>query len=186
MAEARADEQAAATGCLPSGQIVVAGGQGEFGNFLQFAELYDPADNTWTSLPNIPDLCRGAQAGWVREADGRFCVCGLGSTGSTVRSFYALSHSLDRWQLVWEVDFERREHDTGGSSCGACVPVRGGCLLIGGVGAGSDLPLATGDFLDEDSGKVYHLPNPLHYSRRWTYCSHGVPLMPSSARHRDS
>jgi hypothetical protein len=169
-----------AVGCLQSsGQIVVAGGQDTAGDPVKLAELYDPRLDRWTVLPDVPALCIGAHAGWVRESDGRFYIFGLGRPGSTIRSCYALDFDQSRgaaegwrWNAVWEADFIRRGHDSGGSSCGACVPVRGGVLLIGGVAPadGADVPLASADLLDEETLRVYPLPNPMHHSRRWMFC----------------
>ena len=170
-----------AAGCLPSGQVVVAGGQDHYGKFMSAAEVYDPALNKWNPLPDVPSQCRAASTGWIREADGRFCVCGLGERGTTLRNCYALASDLSRWELVWEVDFPHRTHDTGGSSSGACFPVRGGCLRIGGTGVRADgdddedddddeeTSLACGDLYDEATGKVYRLPHDMLHRRRWIF-----------------
>jgi hypothetical protein len=36
---------------LPDGQVLIAGGYNESSGFLQSAELFDPADDTFTALP---------------------------------------------------------------------------------------------------------------------------------------
>lgn len=179
-----------AAACLPCGRVVVAGGQDKTGKFLAAAEVFDPSLNRWSLLPDVPSQCRGASAGWIREADGRFCVCGLGAPGTTRRNCYALASNLSRWEFVWEADFPRRAHDAGGSSSGGYIPVRGGCLLIGGCrphatdgadgeeadsdekGLSSldrDDSLACGDLYDESTGKVYHLPHKMRHPRQWTF-----------------
>ena len=113
-------------------------------------------------------------------------VCGLGEEDTTRRSAYAIDLSdppnLQYWQLLWSADFVRRHLDTGAGAAGAVVPVRGGCLLIGGSSAQNDNPddlrcaesLPCADLYDEDTDRVYHLPHPMRYPRRWTFSFPGL------------
>ena len=187
LAPMRTARHSFACACTTSGMVVAAGGQDRHGEDLQDAEVYDPLKNTWTPLPDVPDECRGATTGWELEGyPDIVVVCGLGEEDTTRRCAYAIDLSdppnLQYWQLLWSADFEKRHLDTGAGAAGAVVPVRGGCLLIGGSSAQNDNPddprcaesLACGDLYDEETDRVYHLPHPMRYPRRWTFSFPGL------------
>ena len=59
--ELQTSRYGAVAAALPDGQVLIAGGYNESGGFLQSAELFDPADDTFTAL---------AAGGRHRVADG--------------------------------------------------------------------------------------------------------------------
>ena len=76
--DVRSRARSAPRRCLPSGKVLVAGGYDEAGGELASAELYDPADNSWsttgalahardsataTTLPNDDVLVAGGDGG---------------------------------------------------------------------------------------------------------------------------
>lgn len=66
-----------AVAVLPDGRVIVAGGRGNYTNELRTlasAELYDPTDDTWTALPDMPEP-RG-RAGAATLGDGSVMLAG--------------------------------------------------------------------------------------------------------------
>ena len=86
---------------LPSGRVLVVGGENQAGDVLASSELYDPATNTWASGPRLPE---GAEdmASLVLPS-GRVLVAGgfgrsMESTMSSIDQVNLYDESADCWQ----------------------------------------------------------------------------------------
>jgi hypothetical protein len=94
---------------------------------IKSAELFDPRSDTWTELPDLP--MGGELDGWLLP-DGRFAVrerAGSPRAWATSDSaVYALSLSLDSWEVVCGPEFLDRE-------CCAAFPACGGHVVAAGT-----------------------------------------------------
>ncbi len=97
---------------LPSGALVVAGGQNTPSNGLATAEKYDSVTNTWTAI--APMAMRRGNTDGVLLDDGRVLVVGGGYTcglfcGATYATAEAYDPTTDTWATVGSMQIPRNE-----------------------------------------------------------------------------
>ena len=142
MAQARVSTTAAV---LPDGKVLVAGVRStvEPDSALKTAELYDPATNAWTALPDMAH--ERSQFGMCMLPSGRVAVMGgYAANGDPRKGGEAFDPAKRAWEPLQEMAEAR--------GCPAAVPVAGGM-----VAAGSE----TLDLFDEESGRWMALPHPM-------------------------
>jgi hypothetical protein len=69
---------------LPTGQVLVAGGEGYMGGDLKSAEIYDPTSGTWTTTVSMHTTRVGAEAVLLSHIG--VLVIGRGGDSQTRRS----------------------------------------------------------------------------------------------------
>ena len=155
---ARARARAAAT-VLPDGKVLVAGGQSTLqpDSALKTAELYDPATNAWTALPDMAH--KRCQPCVCALPSGLIAVVGGFGEGDQPRKDCEAFDPVKRtWEPLPEMDEER------GNAVAA--PVAGGMVV-----ASDD----TVTLFDEESGRWLALAHPMAQPRD------AMQLVPASA-----
>jgi hypothetical protein len=146
MAQAR---WGAAAVLLPDGKVLVAGGQSteQDDSALKTAELYDPATNAWTALPDMAD--KRTQACVCVLPSGRVAVLGgRGVDGLKRKDGEAFDPVTRTWEPLPEMLSKRANP--------AVVPVAGGMIVAG---------RETAELFDEESGWWLALPHPMAQPR---------------------
>jgi hypothetical protein len=109
---------------LQDGRVLVVGGRGKRNN----AEIFDPADNTWTRTPDLSEP-RGQHTA-VLTADGKVIVAGgMGNRSSS--EIY--DPKTDTWAVLANMEEPRFRH--------ASVMLNDGTILVLG-GNGKEMILA--------------------------------------------
>ena len=149
MAQARGG---AAAALLPDGKVLVAGGRStaENDSALKTAELYDPATNAWTALPDMADE-RTDLVACVLPSGRVAVVGGVGSDGQNRKD----GEAFDPAKMTWEPLPEMNE----GRADPAAVAVAGGMVVAGKEAVG---------LFDEESRRWVTLPNPMAVQRFYT------------------
>lgn len=126
--------EAAATRAL-DGRIFVFGGAGGGGlnplQILDTVEVYDPADDSWATLPSMPSTRTDLAA--VTTCDGRLFVIG-GDEGDDTECATATIHSYDPITGVW--DTSHPDMPTALKSLAAATGRDGRIYVMGGIGSG--------------------------------------------------
>ena len=148
----------AAAVVLPDGKVLVAGGMAtpQAVSALKTAELYDPATNAWTALPDMAH----------ERADGAACVLpsgrvamvgGYGVDGQIVESDEAYDPVKQTWEPLPEIP-EISETAIVRNSVSA-EPVAGGMIVVGDE---------TAELFDEEIGRWLTLPHAMAQPREFT------------------
>ena len=146
MAQARSG---AAAALLPDGKVLVIGGKtaDQHDSALKSAELYDPATNAWTALPDMAD--KRAYAAVCVLPSGRVAVVGgKGVDRQARQDGEAFDPVKQTWEPLPEMDVA--------SVSPAAAPVAGGMIVAGNE---------TVDLFDEESGRWLMLPHPMGQPR---------------------
>lgn len=123
---------------LPSGKVLVAGGQQTGVTFsMGSAEAYDPAANTWTTLPNIKGERRNHTATLL--PDGRVLVAGgfVGQLSFALNTVEIFDPAANTWSSAANMNISRGAHTATLLSNGRVLVAGGLGATGGGAGAGS-------------------------------------------------
>jgi len=146
---------------LPDSKVLVAGGQStmEDDSAFKTAELYDPATNAWTALPDMAH--ERTQLTACVLPSGRVAVIGgFGADGQERED----GEAFDPVKQTWEPLPEMVE----GRAAPAAEPVAGGLIVAG---------YETVELFDEESGRWLILPHPMAHLRLSTQ----LASLPASA-----
>jgi hypothetical protein len=110
------------------GQIYAAGGMvGETGRRLQTFQRYDPAEDSWTTLPALPEPIRAAEAAAL---GGEFYVVGGDDTDGNGTDVYVYDPERDEWDSRAPLPEARFNH--------AAVALGNRIYVLGGFGDGEE------------------------------------------------
>jgi hypothetical protein len=142
MAQAR---YAAAAAVLSDGKVLVAGGRTtvQVDSALKSAELYDPATNAWTALPDMAQN-RSEAAACVLPSGRVAVVGGFGVDGEGRKDGEAFDPVKRTWEPLPETAIVRGNVPA--------EPVAGGMIMVGDE---------TAELFDEESGRWLTLPHPM-------------------------
>ena len=155
MAQAR---WGAAAALLPDGKILVVGGlsTGHHDSALKSAELYDPATNAWTALPDMADERAGAAAS-VLSSRQVAVMGGCGVGGETWKECEAFDPAKRTWEPLPEMaEAGRPVVDRRRVRGRGVAPVPGGMVVMGREAA---------ELFDEEIGRWVTLPHPMGQPR---------------------
>ena len=113
-------------GAASDGKVVYALGGTNGTSDLATVETYDPAANTWTSLPELPG--RRSDFG-VASADGRLVVVGGMSQGQVLKSVVALDLATQSWNGLPDLGTGR--HGMAVAGVGKTIYAIGGANGVG-------------------------------------------------------
>jgi N-acetylneuraminic acid mutarotase len=142
MAQAR---WSAAAAVLPDGKVLVAGGKAttEADSALKTAELYDPATNAWTALPDMAHK-RSEAAACVLPSGRVAVMSGCWADGEERKDGEAFDPVKRTWEPLPEM--------CGARGSPAAEPVAGGMIVSGRDEA---------ELFDEETGQWLKLPHPM-------------------------
>jgi N-acetylneuraminic acid mutarotase len=128
---------------LSDGRVLVAGGQGAGGGVLNSAQIYNPADNTWsTTVPNM-----AAGRAWHTAnllSDGKVLVIGgLNGSGGALDAYQVYDPADNSWSSPFNLNTARYGHT-------ATVLFNDDVLVAG--GANSSVAFNTAEVLHPDAG----------------------------------
>ena len=113
-------------GAASDGKLVYALGGSNGTSDLATVESYDPATDTWTSLPELPG--RRSDFG-VASADGRLVVVGGVSQGEVLKSVVALDLATQSWNGLPDLGTAR--HGMAVAGVGKTIYAIGGANGVG-------------------------------------------------------
>ena len=125
MATAR---QSHTTTLLPSGKVLVAGGQNSGGGYVTSAELYDPATGAWSTAGNL-STARGFHTATLLPSGKVLVAGGYGSTGflASAELYDPATGSTGTWSSAGNLTTARDQHT-------ATLLPSGKVLVVGGYG----------------------------------------------------
>ena len=134
---------------LPDGKVLVAGGRSanQADSALKTGELYDPATNAWTALPDMAHERSSATACMLPS--GRVAVLGgVGADGHSRKNCEAFDPVKRTWEPLPAMNAERVDP--------AAEQVAGGMVVVG---------EETVELFDEESGRWLALPHAMAQPR---------------------
>lgn len=123
--------QGAVAAPLRSGQVLIAGGLDDQGNFLSSAELFDPSTDTFTALTGAGQQLNTARVGAVAAPlpDGKVLIVGgLDSLGNVLQSAELFDPSNDKFSELTGAGQQLNTARVGA----VAAPLPGGKVLIAG------------------------------------------------------
>jgi N-acetylneuraminic acid mutarotase len=121
---------------LPNGEVLVAGGQGETSDYLNSAELYNPATGQWT-VTGLLNVGRQYHAATLLYSGCVLVTGGLASSGVT-----SSAELYDPNSGIWASDGElktARDYHTANLGPNGVVVIAGGQNSSGAAVASSEL-----------------------------------------------
>jgi hypothetical protein len=135
---------------LQDGRMLVTGGTTTSNTVTNSAEIYDPASNMWTSVPNGMNTARSGETATLLN-DGRVLIAGGQSTSGPTNTVEIFSPATNSFTLLsGGLSSPRQQH--------AAALLQDGRVLIAG-GSDASKSLSSVDIYDPSSGVISSIGN---------------------------